>query len=651
MKKYLKYVKSGLAAALLFSAASLFTACQDDIAVGTDMADKYGNINDVYGFVRSATGAREPSTLTLFGSGTATAQVYFELSKAAGGDVNLQFAADQGMLDKYNAANGTSYEMYPSQYVAFENGGAASVAAGETLSDNVGVTVSAGGAVGQTYALAVTATPSGADVSVSGGSESYVFLVKPYAAIPDSDKGTGIRNIIYIEVNDENILNVGEYTMESSGKPFFDVVNIFAANINYNAETGRVYVNCNDNVSYVLRNADQFIRPLQAKGIKVVLTILGNHDEAGVANLSAEAAAAFARELKYYVDTYGLDGVDFDDEYSKYADASQGGVPTPGLEYPSGAAAARLCYECRKAMPDKIISFYDYTNYLPTGTVEGEQVGELIDYAYWGAYADWRDRSTIITGLGKAKYGPSSFNLDFSASRGGYDLAHCAQLRTDGFGIQMFYNLKPRNYDYSKAFNAMGNALFDDNVVWSGRVYDKTDASGAVHKPSYGAYLGVWTLKPSQGLFWYTPGPWWDWKDDVSYTLRIEENVAGQSYKVYGWGETGDDLPFIMNYNEFGRVEIDLPQTVTAPDDSSWQYMARQNYSLRYAWFVPGPVTPAFTGYIDSSGNFTIRALRSDFTIIKSMAPIQYTGGDAISDMYGGLYQDVAYEPYTMVKQ
>lgn len=98
-------------------------------------------------------------------------------------------------------------------------------------------------------------------------------------------------------------------------------------------------------------------------------------------------------------EVFGLDGVDFDDEFSKYANVNQGGDPSPGFEYPSGAAAARLVYKCRKIMPDKIISIYDYTNYLPMGTVEGELVGLLIDYSYWGAYADWRDRSSIITGL------------------------------------------------------------------------------------------------------------------------------------------------------------------------------------------------------------------------------------------------------------
>lgn len=78
----------------------------------------------------------------------------------------------------------------------------------------------------------------------------------------------------------------------------------------------------------MLRNADKFIRPLQAKGIKVVMTILGNHDEAGMGNLSEAAAKDFAKELKAYLDIYGLDGIDFDDEYTSYNNSN----PSPGFE-------------------------------------------------------------------------------------------------------------------------------------------------------------------------------------------------------------------------------------------------------------------------------------------------------------------------------
>lgn len=38
----------------------------------------------------------------------------------------------------------------------------------------------------------------------------------------------------------------------------------------------------------------------------------------GLANLSKETAISVAKEIKYYVETYGLDGVDFDDEWADY---------------------------------------------------------------------------------------------------------------------------------------------------------------------------------------------------------------------------------------------------------------------------------------------------------------------------------------------
>lgn len=642
--KYSNYIKYCLFTISLIIGGTILTSCNDDIEL--DPVGDYDNIDGIYGSVKNVAGARELSTITIFGSNTGTGQLYFELTEAATEAVSVQLKVDESALTAYNAVNGTSYQIYPAEKVSFANNGLVSITSGSQKSGVMDIKVSSNGVVGSTYALPVSAEVTVGGVVASKTNQSYIYLIKPYGAIPDSDKGTGIKSILYIEVNDENILNAGEYTMAGSGKPFFDVVNIFAANINYNNETKRVYVNCNENVSYILKNADKFIRPLQAKGIKVCLTLLGNHDEAGVSNLSPEAAADFARELKSYVDVYGLDGVDFDDEYSKYNTSN----PGQGFEAPSRAAAARLVYECRKIMPDKIISFYDYGSYVAGGTVEGVGAGTLLDYSYWGAYANWSDRHASITGMTKKQYCPSSFNLDLSAGNGGYSLAHSQQIRTEGYGIQMFYNLKANNFDYSGAFNKIGNILFDDNVVWTGRTYTKRSETGEAYAPSYESYLGTWALTPSQGLFWYTPGPWWDWKNDVSFTLRIEENVKGKSYKVYGWGKSGDDLPFIMNYTEHGRVEINLPQTVTAKDNTKWQYTARRTYSLNYVNFITDTVEPAFSGYLNSNGNFSMRSMKYNFTTIKTMAPVQFEG-NSVSAMHGGLYQDVAYEPFSLTKK
>ncbi|WP_329903912.1 glycosyl hydrolase family 18 protein [Porphyromonas pogonae] len=285
------------------------------------------------------------------------------------------------------------------------------------------------------------------------------------------EKGSAIKTICYVEVNDNNILNAGEFTMKKSGKPFVDIVQIFAANINYDHETDRVYVHLNPNVQELLEKADRYIKPLQDKGIKVCLSILGNHDKSGVANLGPERARAFAAELKRLVDTYHLDGVDFDDEYSKY------GEPGDGFTQPSAESAARLVYETRKAMPDKIITWYQI-GHSPSGTVDNTPVGEMIDYAYYAYYGSWNDGSSKIQGLVKAKYGP--YPLDIKGGVVASD-NNLRRLRTEGYGVNLMYNLcvvkkdTVRIQNYTQGFSKLARALYDDEVVWSNVFYNHND--------------------------------------------------------------------------------------------------------------------------------------------------------------------------------
>ena len=67
----------------------------------------------------------------------------------------------------------------------------------------------------------------------------------------------------YFEVNDTNPLNALEFVLKDSGKLFFDDIILFSANINNNAETGRVYVLNNPNVQFLLDNNEQFLQPLR----------------------------------------------------------------------------------------------------------------------------------------------------------------------------------------------------------------------------------------------------------------------------------------------------------------------------------------------------------------------------------------------------
>ena len=153
--KYFNYLKYSLFMMSLILAGFSFTACEDDIKL--DPVGDYDNIDNTYGAVRNVTGAQELSTITVFGSSTSTGQLYFELTKAAAEAVNVQLEVSQDALDAYNAANGTSYQMYPKAQVSFANNGVVNIAAGSQKSETIDISVTSNGGVGCTYALPVSA--------------------------------------------------------------------------------------------------------------------------------------------------------------------------------------------------------------------------------------------------------------------------------------------------------------------------------------------------------------------------------------------------------------------------------------------------------------------------------------------------------------
>ena len=111
-----------------------------------------------------------------------------------------------------------------------------------------------------------------------------------------------------------------------------DVVILFAANLNVTVKDtmfrlapntgvphGGTLAVANDTMKSALENN---IKPLQDKGILVLLTMMGNHDAAGWSNFDNTAegiadAKCFTVQLLEALKTYGLDGIDIDDEYSQ----------------------------------------------------------------------------------------------------------------------------------------------------------------------------------------------------------------------------------------------------------------------------------------------------------------------------------------------
>ncbi len=122
-------------------------------------------------------------------------------------------------------------------------------------------------------------------------------------------------NMGYVEVNDNRLSTAGCYIRADNGKPFFTMVGIFAANIN-GSDPNRPEIYFNPQVDALLNHTNQ-VSLLQAKGIKVLLTLLGNHQNAGWSCMTdANAIDMFANNVVDTINRYKLDGVDIDDEYS-----------------------------------------------------------------------------------------------------------------------------------------------------------------------------------------------------------------------------------------------------------------------------------------------------------------------------------------------
>lgn len=451
---------------LLLLLGGFFSACDESINLAKLDEASYEVPGEVIGYITNNGGDRKKSFIDFRDKGVE--EIYVGLTAEAPGDVTVSFTYDPSLLEVYNSTYETEYPLFPVSAVTIP--GQVTVGKGSKLSEKAKVEFETAETLekGKTYVIPVKAKLASGNVRLSETESGFLIFVDDLSKIPTAEKSTGIKIISCMEVNDTNPLNNLCFTLAKSGKPLIDMVILFSANINYNNETGKVFVYNNPNVQHLLDNREKYIKPLQDRGIQVVLGILGNHDRSGVANLGNEAARQFAQELKVVCDAYGLDGVFFDDEYSAY----QSPTP-PGFVAPSSAAAARLCYETKKAMPDKLVTVYVYSRTSSLPAVNGENSGTFIDYAihdYGGSY----DLSGNYPGLPRS--GMALYSQEYAR---GYTTseANLKRLRNDGYGGHMIFAMDPLrgnfNYTQKPSMERIARVLFDDELVYDGKPYKK----------------------------------------------------------------------------------------------------------------------------------------------------------------------------------
>ena len=240
---------------------------------------------------------------------------------------------------------------------------------------------------------------------------------------------------VYIETNDVNPLNAGDYMLDD-GTAFFDVAELLSANI------------------HILNGGvDKYIRPLQDKGIKVLLTVFGDGwQNIGLTNMNSTQTTQFAEILAYVVEKYGLDGIGFIDEHAGYMDYEK--IITNSF--------SEIITKLHALMPsDKLITVFDwgYTNTINSAAAA------CIDYAYHGYFGSYYMYSSI-TGMSATpeRWSASSFNLGNSNSASTAS-NYASRTLNDGYGAMMFFTLRPRNDNNPLSlFNAIAGELWGMSV-------------------------------------------------------------------------------------------------------------------------------------------------------------------------------------------
>ena len=380
-------------------------------------------------------------------------EVFFRLTKAPQKGVDVKIEVDPAYLETYNAEHGTEFQLFPAADVTIEREGKLLLAPDEIRSVGVGITLAAASELqeGVTYLLPLRATSSTEGITLSEKAQHAVYLVKDLRAQGDAYKGPdAVRNVCYFEVNDTNPLNA--------------------------LETGRVYVLNNPNVQFLLDNNEQFLQPLRKRGMKVILGILGNHDAAGVAQLSDMGCREFAKELAAYCNAYNLDGVGFDDEYSNSPDLSN-----PWFAPWSSAAASRLLYETKKAMPDKTVMVYylgGINSRMPS--VDGVEPGMFVDYAV----ADYGGTAAPMQGMTVKQC--SGMSIELNRGSGDSSEGTARSKKEAGHGYYMFFALGHTNSlvsDFSdyrfqvSRCQSVARGLYDEELLMPEYYYKKNDAT------------------------------------------------------------------------------------------------------------------------------------------------------------------------------
>ena len=402
----------------------------------------------------------------------ATVELKVVLSEAHNEDVVVTIEYDSAYLNEFILTHDDmECELFPETAISFSST-TLTVPAGSLESESITITLDtdADGVVSvTTYLIPIYVTEAqGVEFISDNMRVNYLFT---------RTLEKEVKNVYYVETNDTNPLNALEYLLED-GTPFFDAVVLFSGNINYDSTNDLVYLSKNTGISALLNGTDTFLQPLRDKGIKVYIGILGNWDEAGVAQLSDLGAYYFAADVAAEILEYKIDGVSLDDEYSSLPDLNNWWFTTR-----SYAAGSRLCYELKQAMGNSVpwdteVSVFRYGYLSSLVSVDGYEPGTFVDF--W--VGNYGSSTSPASGMTYKQCSFASIECNLKSGTSSATESNARSAKANGYGWCMWFAFDPSgtgsiSSNYSNSFTLMNNVargLYDMEIQTPTGVYNKT---------------------------------------------------------------------------------------------------------------------------------------------------------------------------------